>query len=61
MVSQQEGYLKEDLKRNLTQQGFNDAMTEEYFAKWAEDVTQKAEFQVRSGLILEKLGNKVWC
>ena len=36
MVSQQEGYLKEDLKRNLTQQGFNDAMTEEYFAKWAE-------------------------
>ena len=32
MVSQQEGYLKEDLKRNLTQQGFNDAMTEEYFA-----------------------------
>ena len=58
MVSQQEGYLKEDLKRNLTQQGFNDAMTEEYFAKWAGDVTQKAEFQVRSGLILEKLGTK---
>ena len=58
MVSQQEEYLKEDLKRNLSQQGFTEKMMGEYFSKWAGDVTSKAEFQVKSGLILEELGKK---
>ena len=58
MVTQQENYLKEDLKRNLAQQGFNEQMMEEYFSKWAGDVTSKAEFQVKSGLVLEELGKK---
>ena len=58
MVTQQEEYLKEDLKRNLAQQGFNEQMMTEYFSKWAGDVTSKAEFQVKSGLILEELGKK---
>ena len=47
MVTQQEEYLKEDLKRNLTQQGFNEQKMTEYFSKWAGDVTSKAEFQVK--------------
>jgi len=58
MVTQQEEYLKEDLKRNLAQQGFNEQMMTEYFSKWAGDVTSKAEFQVKSGLILDELGKK---
>ena len=58
MVTQQEDYLKEDLKKSLTQQGFNDKMMEDYFSKWSGDVTSKAEFQVKSGLILEELGRK---
>lgn len=58
MVTQQEDYLKEDLKRSLMQQGFNEQMMEEYFSKWAGDVTSKAEFQVKSGLVLEELGKK---
>ena len=58
MITQQENYLKEDLKRSLTQQGFTEQMMGEYFSKWAGDVTSKAEFQVKSGLILEELGKK---
>ena len=58
MVTQQEDYLKEDLKRNLAQQGFNEEMMADYFSKWAGDVTSKAEFQVKSGLVLEELGKK---
>ena len=30
-------------------------MIEMYFERWTADVNQKAEFQVRSGLILDKL------
>ena len=34
MVTQQEDYLKEDLKRNLAQQGFNEEMiSADYFSK----------------------------
>jgi trigger factor len=29
-----------------------------YFERWNDDVTNKAAFQVRSGLILDKLGKK---
>ncbi len=58
LVSQQEDYLKEDVKKNLTQQGFNEPMMDEYFEKWATDLKEKAQFQVRSGLILDTLAKK---
>ena len=48
-------HLKGDLKNTLSRQGFNEAQSEEYFAKWDTDIQKKAEFQVRSGLILDKL------
>ncbi len=57
LVTQQESYLKQDLTKNLKQQGFNDQMVGEYFEKWAGDLEEKAKFQVRSGLILDKLAN----
>ena len=53
LVAEQEKHVKEDLKRNLTQQGFNDSMMEEYFVKWKDDLRAKAVFQVKSGLILD--------
>lgn len=53
LIQNQENYLKEDLTRTLKAQGFNEQMVEEYFSRWAADVTTKAEFQVRSGLILD--------
>ena len=55
MVEQQEQHVKEDISRNLKQQGFNDKMLSEYFTRWSDDVTTKAEFQVKSGLILDTL------
>lgn len=58
MMLQQENHVREDLKNNLKQQGFNDVMVEEYFDKWAADIQKKAEFQVRSGLILDSLANE---
>lgn len=53
LVAEQEKHVKEDLKRNLSQQGFNDSMMEEYFTKWKDDLRAKAIFQVKSGLILD--------
>ena len=58
MVVQQEQYLLEDLKRNLQGQGFTEDMMAQYFEKWQSDMTEKAEFQVRSGLILDKLAKE---
>lgn len=58
MIESQKQSLKEDLARNLKQQGFNDNMMEEYFDKWASDMDEKAAFQVQSGLILDKLANQ---
>lgn len=55
MVAQQEKSLKENLVRTLQSQGFDDHKTDEYFQKWAGDVTGKALFQVKSGLILDSL------
>lgn len=57
LVAQQEQYLREDLTRTLKSQGFNDSMVGEYFNKWAGDLTEKATFQVKSGLILDNLAN----
>ena len=58
LVDQQKQSVKDELGANLKQQGFNDQMLEVYFEKWADDIAQKAEFQVRSGLILEQLAKK---
>ncbi|MBY0518392.1 MAG: trigger factor [Bacteriovoracaceae bacterium] len=58
LIEDQKQSVKQDLSRNLKQQGFNDQMIEMYFDRWATDVDQKAAFQVRSGLILDKLAKQ---
>lgn len=58
LVEDQKQGVKQDLSRTLKQQGFNDEMINMYFDRWADDITQKATFQVRSGLILDKLAKK---
>lgn len=58
MVAQQKEHLKNDLANNLKQQGFTEDMLGEYFEKWAGDLDSKAQFQVKSGLILEFLATK---
>lgn len=58
LVENQIKYLREDLTRTLKSQGFNDAMVEEYFTKWAGDMTDKATFQVKSGLILDHIAQE---
>jgi trigger factor len=58
LVDDQKESVKQDLSKTLKQQGFNDQMIGLYFERWDSDVTQKAEFQVRSGLILDKLAKK---
>ncbi|MEE2672066.1 MAG: trigger factor [Bdellovibrionota bacterium] len=58
LVDQQKESVKQELGGNLRQQGFDEAMAAQYFQKWDEDITQKAEFQVRSGLILDKISTK---
>jgi trigger factor len=58
LIDDQKQSVKEELSRNLKQQGFNDQMIALYFERWDADVTQKALFQVRSGLILDKLAKK---
>lgn len=55
LVQKQEKYIQEDLSKNLKSQGFTEQMVAEYFKRWATDVTTKASFQVRSGLILDHL------
>lgn len=58
MVAQQEKYLMDDIKRNLAQQGMNEEMAEQYFEKWKDEMAKKADFQVRSGLILDRLAKE---
>ncbi len=58
LIAQQENHLKEDVKKTLSAQGFNEKMMEDYFSKWEKDLTQKAQFQVRSGLILDSLAKR---
>ncbi|MAX66040.1 MAG: trigger factor [Bacteriovoracaceae bacterium] len=58
LVDQQKNSVREELGANLKQQGFDETMLKTYFEKWDEDVTQRAMFQVRSGLILDKLAKK---
>ena len=58
LVEQQKQSVREELGMNLKQQGFDDTMVKTYFEKWDDDVTQRAVFQVRSGLILDNLAKK---
>jgi trigger factor len=58
LVEDQKESVKQELSRTLKQQGFNDQMIGLYFERWDSDVTSKALFQVRSGLILDKLAKK---
>lgn len=58
LVEQQKHSVREDLGGNLKQQGFDEGMVKTYFEKWDEDITQKAVFQVRSGLLLDNLAKK---
>ncbi len=57
LVAQQRDSIEKDISSNLKRQGFNDAMVADYFTKWNDDIQKKAEFQVRSGLILDHLAN----
>lgn len=58
LVEDQKQSVRQDLAKTLKQQGFNDQMINLYFERWDSDVTEKATFQVRSGLILDKLAKK---
>jgi trigger factor len=58
LIEDQKESVKQELSRTLKQQGFNDQMINLYFERWNDDVTSKATFQVRSGLILDKLARK---
>jgi len=58
MVESQVKALKDETDKSLKQNGFNDTMVEDYFNKWSADFETKADFQVRSGLILNKLAEK---
>lgn len=58
LIDQQKEAVRNDLGGNLKQQGFDDNMLKTYFEKWDEDITQKAVFQVRSGLLLDNLAKK---
>ena len=58
LIDDQKESVKQELSRTLKQQGFNDQMIGLYFERWDSDVTSKALFQVRSGLIMDKLGRK---
>ncbi|HXH75569.1 MAG TPA: trigger factor [Bacteriovoracaceae bacterium] len=58
LVDDQKESVKKELMGTLKQQGFNDQMISLYFERWDADVTKKALFQVRSGLILDHLGKK---
>jgi trigger factor len=58
LIENQEKHVQDDLAKNLKSQGFSDSMMVEYFKKWHGDIHAKAEFQVRSGLVLDHLANE---
>jgi len=58
LIRQQEDHLKNELRGTLQGQGFNDSMMEEYFSKWHGDLQKKAEFQVKSAVVLDTLAKK---
>lgn len=58
LIEQQKKAVQDDLGANLKSQGFDDNMLKTYFDKWTDDINAKAEFQVKSGLILDNLAKK---
>lgn len=58
MLAQQRVAVENELSQNLKAQGFTDDMVKGYFSKWSDDLNKRAEFQVRSGLILNELALK---
>ncbi len=58
LLHAQKDSLMNDIKQNFTRQGFKEDQAQEYFEKWNEDLDQKAEFQVRSGLLLDSIARK---
>lgn len=58
LIEQQKKAVQDDLGANLKSQGFDDNMLKTYFEKWTDDINAKAEFQVKSGLILDNLAKK---
>lgn len=58
MIAQQRTHLEKEMGQTLKSQGFNDDMMKDYFSKWADDMNTRAEFQVRSGLILNRLADE---
>jgi trigger factor len=58
LIENQEKHVQDDLAKNLKAQGFTDSMMMEYFKKWHADIHTKAEFQVRSGLVLDHLAQE---
>jgi trigger factor len=55
LIDSQKKSVQEELSQNLKSQGFDDTMIKTYFEKWQSDIESKALFQVKSGLILDKL------
>lgn len=58
LLAHQKEALKKDVAETLKSQRFDKKMTDDYFAKWDADLTKRAEFQIRSGLILDQLAQK---
>ncbi len=58
LIVNQVNALKEETKSNLLRSGLSEEMLAGYYDKWEDDFKQRASFQVRSGLILEKLAAK---
>jgi trigger factor len=58
LLNSQRKSVQDELANNLKGQGFNESMVQTYFEKWAGDIDTKADFQVRSGLILDKLATQ---
>ena len=57
LIAEQEKAVQEDATAELKSRGQSKSQIKEYLDKWASDITQKAVFQVRSGLILNKLAD----
>ena len=56
VLDEQEKAVQENLSRAMTAQKMSDAQVKQYFQKWGDEVKKKALFQVRTGLILQQLG-----
>jgi len=58
LVQNQKKSLVDDMKTRFKQQGLPEKDVNDYLTKWNDDLDKKAVFQVRSGLILNKLANE---